>query len=114
MVKNCVWVIIGIIFIGSVVLDTNVFEELFWPVRIFFIILAIKFGFYGGGKGRIYAFTNGIAFLQWLIWSYIGRKDIIVEKSLENISISWRFASDIDFKEEIESHSPLKVIVENS
>ncbi len=62
--KNCVWVIIGIIFIGSVVLDTNVFEELFWPVRIFFIILAIKFGFYGGGKKRIYAFTNGIAFLQ--------------------------------------------------
>ena len=46
--KNCVWVIIGIIFIGSVVLDTNVFEELFWPVRIFFIILAIKFEFYGG------------------------------------------------------------------
>ena len=49
--RNCVWVIIGIIIIGSFVLDINIFEEISWSVRIFLIILAIGFGFYGEKRG---------------------------------------------------------------
>lgn len=165
--KNCVWVIIGIIFIGSFVLDINVFEELSWPVRIFLIILAIGFGFYGGKKeympspmelhfyddylvlylpkryysrkvtrkqintmkyseiskcvlknksNRIQIYGNGNSvWYNYKIDGSIPSKPTEERRFTEGmIYFNIQFASDIDFKEEIESHSPLKVIVENS
>lgn len=48
--RNCVWAIIGIIIIGSFIFDINIFKEISWTVRIFLIILAIGFGFYGEKK----------------------------------------------------------------
>ena len=167
LLKNCVWVIIGIIFIGSFVLDINVFEKLSWSARILLIILAIGFGFYGEEKeympspmelhfyddylvfylpkryysrkvtrkqintmkyseiskcvlknksNRIQIYGNGNS-----VWYNYKKDGSIPSKPTEErrftegmIYFNIQFASDIDFKEEIESHSPLKVIVENS
>ena len=165
--RNCVWAIIGIIIIGSFVLDINIFKEISWTVRIYLIILAIGFGFYGEKKeyvpspmelqfyddylvlylpkryysrkvtrkqintmkyseiskcvlknksNRIQIYGNGNS-----VWYNYKKDGSIPSKPTEErrftegmIYFNIQFASEIDFKEEIESHSPLRVIVENS
>lgn len=50
VIKVCVWVIVAIIVIGSIIFQDNLFSELSWPVRIMLIVIAIAFGFYGEKK----------------------------------------------------------------
>jgi hypothetical protein len=50
VLKNCIWAIVGVIILASFIFQDNLFSELSWPARIFLILLAIGFGFYGGEK----------------------------------------------------------------
>lgn len=42
-----VWIIIGIIVVGSFVFDSNLFSEMSWTARMILIALAIGIGFWG-------------------------------------------------------------------
>ena len=50
ILKTCVWIIVGIIVLGSFIFQDNLLAELSWPSKIFLIVLAIGFGFYGDKK----------------------------------------------------------------
>lgn len=47
LLRNGVWVLVGIIILGSIIFHENLFSELSWTARIIFIVLVVKFGFYG-------------------------------------------------------------------
>jgi hypothetical protein len=167
IMKICVWVIIGIIILGSFIFQDNLFAELSWPVRIFMIVLAVGFGFYGGKKeytaspmelqfyddrlvlylpkryysnrvtrkqintmryadiskcvyktksNRIHIYGDGQS-----VWYNYKKDGSLPSKPTEErsftqglIYFNTQLATDVDFKKEIEEHSPIQVIVENN
>lgn len=48
--KICVWIIVALIILDSLVFQDNLFLELSWTASIFLIILVIGVTFYGGKK----------------------------------------------------------------
>jgi len=50
IMKVCVWVIISIIVLASLIFQENLFDELSWSIKMFLIVLVVGFGFYGGKK----------------------------------------------------------------
>ena len=165
--KACVWIVIGVIILGSFIFQSNLFAELSWPVRIFLIVLAVGFGFYGGKKeyapspmelqfyndslvlylpkryysnrvsrkqynsmkysqiskcvykiqsNRIHIYGDGEP-----IWYNYKKDGTLPQQPTEKrnftqglIYFNTQLAMDVDFKKEIEEHSPIQVIVENS
>lgn len=164
--KICVWIIVALTILGSIVFQDNLFLELSWTSRIFLIILVIGVTLYGGKKEdfpspmelqffddylvfyqpkryyskhvtrmeigkmeysditkcayktrsqRIHIYGDGTA-----IW-YNYRKDGTLPDKPTKINnfkeglfyFDIRLAPEIDFKKEIEMHSPLQVILEN-
>lgn len=164
--KICVWIVVALTVLGSIVFQDNLFSELSWTSRIFLIILVIGVTLYGGKKEyfpspmelqffddylvfylpkryygkhsigmqidkmkysditkcvyktrsqRIHIYGDGTA--TW----YNYRKDgTLPDKPTERrnfkeglIYFDIRLAPEIDFKKEIEMHSPLQVILEN-
>ena len=164
--KICVWIIVALTVLGSIVFQDNLFLELSWTSRIFLIILVIGVTLYGGKKEyfpspmelqffddylvfylpkryygkhsigmqidkmkysditkcayktrsqRIHIYGDGIA--TW----YNYRKDgTLPDKPTERrnfkeglIYFDIRLAPEIDFKKEIEMHSPIQVVLEN-
>ena len=51
--KKAVWIIVGIIVIGSLIFQDNLFGEITWSTRIILIALAIGSLFVGGGSIRV-------------------------------------------------------------
>ena len=164
--KICVWIIVALTILGSIVFQDNLFLELSWTSRIFLIILVIGVTLYGGKKEdfpspmelqffddylvfyqpkryyskhvtrmeigkmkysditkcayktrsqRIHIYGDGTA-----IW-YNYRKDGTLPDKPTKINnfkeglfyFDIRLAPEIDFKKEIEMHSPLQVVLEN-
>ncbi|GGA79709.1 hypothetical protein [Ornithinibacillus halotolerans] len=48
--KKVVWIIVGLVIIGSFIFQENIFSELTWSARIMLIVLAIGVSFAGGNK----------------------------------------------------------------
>lgn len=167
ILKVCIWIVIGVIIVASFVFQDNIFAELSWPVRIFLIVLAVGFGFYGGKKEytespmelRFYDdclmlylpkryYSNRVSRRQYntmkysditkcvyktrsnrihiygdgeSVWYNYKKDGTLPKQPTETrkftqglIYFNTQFATDIDFKKEIEEHSPIQVIVENS
>lgn len=166
VIKICTWIIIGIVLIGSFLLDINIFSELSFGAKIFLIIIVLGLIFYDGKKeytpspmelyffddylmmylpkryyskrvsrkqieimkyseiskcvlkansNRIQIYGDGKA-----IWYNYNKDGSLPEKPTKEkqftegmIYFNIQFATDIDFIKEIETHSPLKVIIEN-
>lgn len=47
ILKKCVWILVGIIILGSLIFQENLFVELSGVSKILLIILVAAFGFYG-------------------------------------------------------------------
>lgn len=165
--KICIWVVIGIIILGSFIFQDNLFTELSGIVRIFLIVLAVGFGFYDGKKeyapspmelqfyddrlvlylpkryysnrvtrkqintmryidiskcvyktrsNRIHIYGAGQS-----VWYNYKKDGSLPSKPTEErsftqglIYFNTQLATDVDFIKEIEEHSPIRVIVENS
>ncbi len=45
-----VWIVIGVIIIGSIVFQDNLFSELSWSTRVLLLAMAIGVSFVGGNK----------------------------------------------------------------
>lgn len=166
ILRNCIWIIISIILVSSLIFQINIFDELSWSAKILLIALTIGFGFYNGKKEytpspmelrfydgylelylprryysnrvtreelstlyysdvakcvykvnskRIQIYGDGKA-----VWYNYKKDGSLPDKPTEErnvtngmIYFNIQFATDIDFKKEIEEHSPLKVIMEN-
>ena len=52
-IKKAVWIIVGIIVIGSLIFQDNLFGKITWDTRILLIVLAIASLFLGGGSKRM-------------------------------------------------------------
>ena len=52
-IKKAVWIIVGIIVIGSLIFQDNLFGKITWDTRILLIVLAIASLFLGGGSKRV-------------------------------------------------------------
>ncbi len=48
--KPAVWIIVGVIVVGSIIFQDNLFSELSWSIRIMLIVIAIGVSFAGGYK----------------------------------------------------------------
>ena len=166
VLKISVWVIVGIIIIGSFIFHDNLFSEISWTARILLIMLAVATLFVGNKREytpspmelrfyddalvmyqperyyernysrrttntlkysditkcvykarskRMQIYGNGTA-----VW-YKYRKDGTLPTEPTTVRpftdgmiyFSTRCAEAIDFKQEIETHSPLKVIIED-
>lgn len=73
--KICVWIVVALTVLGSIVFQDNLFSELSWTSRIFLIILVIGVTLYGGKKNISHPPWN-FSFLM-IIWCFINLKDII-------------------------------------
>ncbi|WP_428909700.1 hypothetical protein [Niallia sp. Krafla_26] len=51
--KITVWIIIGVIILGSLLFQENLFIELSWTARVLLIVMAIGLTFSGGGYKKI-------------------------------------------------------------
>lgn len=49
-IKKAVWIIVGLIILGSFIFQDHLFSELTWSARIMLIVLAILVSFAGGTK----------------------------------------------------------------
>lgn len=165
--KICVWVVVLLIVLGSLIFHDNLFSELSWSARILLIVLAIGVTLYGGKKEyfpspmelqffddylvlylpkryygkhltrmqidkmkysditkcvyktqsqRIHIYGDGIS-----IWYNYRADGTIPQNPTEKrsfkerlIYFDIRLAPEIDFKKEIETHSPIKVDIEDS
>ena len=166
IIKICVWIIVGIIVLGSILFQENLFSELSWTARIMLIVVAVGFGFYDGKKeycpspmelqfydeylvlylpkryyskrvtrkqintmkyadiskcafkaksNRIHIYGNGTS-----VWYNYKKDGSLPENPTESrtftqglIYFNTSLASDVDFIREIETNSPLHVVVEN-
>lgn len=166
IVRNCIWIIIGIMVMSSLILQVNIFDELSWSAKILLIALTLGFGFYNRKKEytpspmelRFYDdylefylpkryYSDRVIRKQINIIEYNESSKCVYKVKSKRIQIYgdgkalWynykkdgtiplqptdehsftdgmlyfniQFATDIDFKKEIEEHSPLKVIMEN-
>ena len=52
-IKKAVWIVVGIIVIGSLIFQDNLFGKITWSTRILLIALAIGSLFLGGGSVRV-------------------------------------------------------------
>ena len=52
-IKKAVWIIVGIIVIGSLIFQDNLFGKITWDTRILLIVLAFASLFLGGGSKRV-------------------------------------------------------------
>lgn len=52
-IKVCIWVVIALIIIGSLIFQDNLFAEFSWPIKLLLIVLVIVFGFYSGEKDYV-------------------------------------------------------------
>lgn len=167
VLRNCIWIVISIVFIGSFLFGINLFSEFSWTTRILLILLVVRFGFYSGEKeympsptelhfyddylvlylprryyssrvtrkqintmnyneiskcvyktksNRIQIYGDGKS-----IWYNYNKDGSIPKKPTEErcfsqgmIYFDTQLSTDINFKNEIENHSPLQVIIENS
>lgn len=48
--KIAVWIIVGVVILGSIIFRDNLFAELSWPARILLIALVVRVSFLGGYK----------------------------------------------------------------
>ena len=165
--KIGVWVIIGIIILGSLIFQDNLFSEFSWTTKILLILLVVRFSFYSGKKEYMPSpmelqfyddylvlylprryYSNRVTRKEILtmnyneiskcvykanskriqiygdgksIWYNYNKDGSLPEKPTEErcysqgmIYFNTRLATDINFKNEIENHSPLQVIIEDN
>lgn len=166
VLKTCVWVVVGVIIVGSFLFQDNLFSELSWTARILLIALVLDVSFFGEKKeyapspmelqfyddrlvlylpkryysnrvtrkqintmryadiskcvyktksNRIHIYGDGQS-----VWYNYKKDGSLPSKPTEErsftqglIYFNTQLATDVDFKKEIEEHSPIKVIVEN-
>lgn len=165
--KTGVWIVVGIIVIGSLLFQENLFLELSWTTRVLLIVLALGVTFLGGKKEympspmelqffedrlvlylpkryyskkvtrmeinemkyseiskcvfktsskRIHLYGNGTS--TWYNYKSDGtlsqEPTQVRNYTAGLIYFNTQLATDVNFITEIESHSPVKVIIENS
>lgn len=163
--KKAVWIIVGIIILGSIIFQDNIFSELNWSAQVMLIVLAIGLTFTGGShrvpspfeiwfyddylivyrEKHYYSrkvsrkeydkfFYKDIQKIQFRkttqriniygvvegIWYNYNKDGTLPEKptyhkTTDSICFFYTSAEpDVDFVAEIEKHSPIKVIVDES
>lgn len=165
--KIGVWIVVGVIVLGSLIFQDNLFSELSWTARVLLIVLALGVTFLGGKKEyapspmelqffddhlilylpkryyskrvtrmeinqmkyseitkcvfktksqRIHFYGNGTS--TWYNYKADGTisqtPTQVRNYTAGLIYFNTQLATDVDFKTEIENHSPIQVIVENS